>query len=253
MSNAYRMDQIYTLLLRKGSATVTELAEQFQVTPTTIRRDLLEMEERNMIYRTRGSAFLRGSGYADSASRVNVFAEEKKRIAAAAAKFISTGMSIALDSGSTVSTLAAQLIGDESLGNIDFITHSPEIALQISKRFNVSIPGGSITPNNEFMVGVEVEEFYKKINVDISFLGSTGVFNCSGLTVSYPLQLPVKKYSALCGDKRVALLDSSKYTRRGIYVFCEFSELDTLITVETEENKPQLERIAKQGVDIILV
>lgn len=249
MSNSYRLDQIYNHLLHHKSATVDDLAGIFQVTPTTIRRDLLVLEERALIYRTRGSAYL----LENSASEANIFVEEKKRIADAAAKYVTSGMSIALDSGSTVETLALQLINDPNKINLDFVTHSPTIALQVCKRFNVSIPGGSLVPNSEFMVGLEVEEFYKKINVDVAFLGSTGVSNCSGLTVSYPLQLQVKKYSSLCADKRIALLDSSKFSRRGIYVFCDFKNIDTLITVKTSENELQLERISDMGVEVILV
>ena len=71
--------------------------------------------------------------------------------------------------------------------------------------------------------------------------------------VSYPLQLSVKKYSALCADKRIALLDSSKFSRRGIYTFCDFQDIDILITVQTKENEAQLSRIADQGVEIVLV
>ena len=249
MGNTYRLDQIYSILLQKGSATVTDLAESFHVTPTTIRRDLLELEERKLIFRTRGSAFLLENGKYGS----SIFQEEKRRIGAAAAKYVSNGMSVALDSGSTVATLVDYLIDDPSLFNVDFVTHSPETAIRACRRFNVSIPGGSLLPNSEFMVGIEAEEFYKKINVDIAFLGSTGVYNCTGLTVSYPLQLSVKKYSALCADKRIALLDSSKFSRRGIYTFCDFQDIDILITVQTKENEAQLSRIADQGVEIVLV
>ena len=249
MANSYRLDQIYNMLLQEKTVTVEELSNYFHVTPTTVRRDLLELEDRKLIYRTRGAAFLLDNGV----SETNIFVEEKKRIAAAAAKYVCPGMSFSLDSGSTITTLAQRLIEDPNLTNVDFVTHSPRVALCLCQRFNVSIPGGSLPANSEFMVGLEVEEFYKKINVDVAFLGSTGVFNCAGLTVSYPLQLPVKKYSALCADKRIALLDSSKFSRRGIYVFCDFKDIDTLITVKTPENESMLSRIADQGVEIVLV
>jgi len=121
-----------------------------------------------------------------------------------------------------------------------------------AREFNVSIPGGAIFNKMDTMIGLEVEEFYKNINVDIAFLGSTGVYNCAGLTLSYPVQLLVKKSSALCADKRIAVLDSSKFIRRGIYVFCDWSQIDILITVKTDENKEQLDRIAKHGVEIVL-
>lgn len=247
LNNSYRLDQIYTYLLHKGTATVEELARKFCVTQTTIRRDLLVLEEQNMICRTRGSASL-----LDADKTEATFQEEKKRIAAAASQFIFSGMSLALDTGSSVSTLLDYIMNVAPLSDINIITHSPRTAIQASNAFNVSIPGGSLVSNNDFMVGVEVEEFYKKVNVDVAILGSTGVYNCAGLTVSYPLQLPAKKNFVACADKRIALLDSSKFIRRGIYVFCDFRDIDILVTVKTDENKEQLERIADFGVEIVL-
>lgn len=248
MSNAYRLNQIYAMLLRNDQASIDELAETFRVTPTTIRRDLLKLEERQLIFRSRGMAYVRGATEDTS----NIFDEEKKRIAVKAAKIVSNDITLALDSGSTVGAVVQHLLNDESITVLDIITHSLPTAQLASRKFNVSIPGGAVFAKMDTMIGLEVEEFYKKINVDVAFLGSTGVYNCSGLTLSYPIQLLVKKGSANCADKRVAVLDSSKFIRRGIYVFCEWREIDVLVTVKTDENEEQLDRIAKQGVDIIL-
>ncbi len=249
MSNAYRLDQICTYLIHREKASVDELASEFHVTPTTIRRDLLVLEDQGLILRSRGYAAI-----AETPDRSSLFLQdEKKRIAKAASKFISQDMSISLDSGSTVSTFVDELLTRNDLGRINIVTHSPKIAIQAAKMFNVSLLGGSLLPNFDFVVGYDVEQYYRSIHVDLAVLGSTSVCNCSGLTVDYPLQLNVKRFAAASASKRIALLDSSKYFRRGIYVFCEFSNLDTLITVQTDENSQQLDQIAKQGVDIILV
>ena len=61
----------------------------------------------------------------------------------------------------------------------------------------------------------------------------------------------VKRALLSSASKKVALVDSSKFLSRGIYTYCSFRELDTLITVRTEENAPVLDEIAKQGVEII--
>jgi len=249
MSNAYRLDQIYNILLKKKSATVEDLANSFHVTPTTIRRDLLELEERKLIYRTRGSAFLLESRIADA----NIFMEEKRRIAAAAANYVANGMTIILDSGTSTMALAQEIVENPDLTYVNFISHSVKIAMDVAQRFHVSVPGGVLTPHTEFLVGVETEEFYKNISVDVAFLGSLGVCNCNGLTVSNPLHLPVKQHSARCAARRIALLDSGKFSNRGIYTFCEFKDIDTLITVKTKDNEAQLQQIADLGVDIVLV
>ena len=59
VSNSYRLDQIYVMLLRNDKARKS-WRRSFRVTPTTIRRDLLILEERQLIYRSRGMAFVRG-------------------------------------------------------------------------------------------------------------------------------------------------------------------------------------------------
>mgnify|MGYP000772548353 CR=1 FL=1 len=251
MSNSYRLDQIYSLLLRNGKASVDELAQCFNVTSTTIRRDLLLLEDRGLIYRTRGYAYIVDS---NALSTSGILEEEKKRIAEAAMNYVQLPMSIAMDSGSTVYAVCDELINRFSTNQnhmLDIVTHSLSIALRASKYFQVSMPGGAVMQDT--LVGVDVSDFYQKINVDLTFLSSTGVNNCNGLTVSYPLQLSVKEKTAACAKKRIAVLDSSKFIKRGIYTFCNFKDIDIMITVETDDNKEQLDYIYKQGVDIVTV
>lgn len=248
MSSTYRLDRIYSLLLRNGRATVEDLAQNFHVTPTTIRRDLLLLEERGLIYRTRGYANILNTD-----DTINVFDTEKRRIAEAAMSFIQEEMTVAMDSGTTVEAICDCLVEKNSVRVLDIVTHSLKVAMRLGEYYRVSMPGGVMMSRYNALVGMDVENFYQNINVDIAFLGTTGINNCNGLTVSDPLQLEVKKRCVGCAAKRIAVANSSKYIRRGIYVFCDFSEIDTLITVKTEENAHQLEQIAKKGVDIVLV
>lgn len=248
MKNSYRLDQIYSILLKTRTATVEQLATQFHVTPTTIRRDLLVLEEQGLIYRTRGYANI-----LETNDTANVFEAEKDRIAKSAVKFINDDMTVAMDSGSTVRAICDCLIKENSIQSLDIVTHSLDVAMRLGGTYRVSMPGGVMMASYNALVGMNVENFYRDINVDVAFLGTTGINNCNGLTVSDPLQLEVKKRCVQCAGKRIAVATSSKYLRRGIYVVCDFSEIDVLITVKTPENEPMLERISKKGVDIILV
>jgi DeoR/GlpR family transcriptional regulator of sugar metabolism len=178
---------------------------------------------------------------------------EKRRIAEAAVGFIEEEMAIAMDSGTTVEAICECLVDKRSVHALDIVSHSLKVAMKLGEYYRVSMPGGVMMSRYNALVGMDVENFYQKINVDIAFLGTTGINNCNGLTVSDPLQLEVKKRCVQCAAKRIAVVNSSKYIRRGIYEFCDFSEIDTLITVKTEENATQLEQIAKKGVNIVLV
>ena len=250
MFNSLRLDQIYSLLLKKGTVTVCELADTFHVTPTTIRRDLLILEEQKLIYRSRGGASLRE---AEDTSK-DILRAEKIRIAKKAAQFVEPNMALNLDSGSTNRFLAEELLCDERFRyeELNIVTYSLRTALTASQKFSVSIPGGAVFTAQDAMLGIEVENFYKKIGVDIAFVGSTGVRNCSGPTVCYPVQLPIKQAAANCGARRIVLLDSQKFIRRGVYVICDWQNIDTLITIQTSENEELLEKIAKCGTKIVL-
>ena len=250
MGNSYRIDKIYTLLLNRDKVSVEELSEMFQVTPTTIRRDLIAMEEQGIASRTRGYAI----SCADTKRVVglDIFHDEKKRIANMAKTFVNSGMTLALDSGSTVQAISEAMAESPNL-NLDIVTNSLPIALKISPYFRVSMPGGSVLPANAALAGIDVDNFFSNIHVDLAFLGTTGIYGCNGLTVSYPLHMSVKKNIVSCANKRIAVLDSSKFIRRGIYTFCDFKDLDVMITVKTTENEAQLREIEKQGVELVLV
>lgn len=259
MGKSYRSNQIYSALSKRQTISVQELAENYNVTPTTIRRDLISLEEQGLISRSRGYVHLKS---ADPGPGATIFADEKLRIADAAAAFVEPAMSVALDSGSTVYAICEKLITRfdnkeksyrPSLGQqeINLVTNSLSVALRCSLFLNVSVPGGAV--NGDVLFGIDTERFYSEIKVDVVFLGTTGIQSCEGLTVPNPMMLPVKRGLASCAKKRIAVLDSSKFERRGIYTFCNFEDIDVMITVETEENKPQLEEIAKKNVEIITV
>lgn len=256
MVNSYRINQIYSSLNKNNTLSIKELAESYNVTPTTIRRDLLCLEEQGLISRSRGFVHLKTP---DPGPNSNIFAEEKVRIAEAAIKYVKPAMSIALDSGSTVYAICEKLITCfdtkksyqpfASSQDINLVTNSLSVALRCSPYLNISMPGGSV--NGDVMFGIDTERFYSEIRVDVAFLGTTGVLRSDGLTLPNLMMLPVKRNLASCAQKKIAVLDSSKFSRCGIYTFCNYRDLDVLITVETEENKPQLEEIAKQNVEIV--
>lgn len=251
MSNSYRIEKIYDLLLVRKKVSVNELAEMFHVTPTTIRRDLIAMEEKGLAGRMRGFAV----AISDTAREagVNLFVEEKRRIAEAAKKYVKNGMSLVLDAGTTVETFAETLVEDGAIDDLDIVTNSLAIGLKTGRHFRVAMPGGIVLSNSACLVGMDVESFFSNIHVDVAFLGTTGIEGSDGLTVSYPLHLTVKKQMVACARKRIALLDSSKFSFTGIFTFCNFSDLDVMITVKTDSNEKDLEEIASRGVELVLV
>lgn len=252
MNSTERQDQIFTLLETYEKMSVADLAEHFNVTETTIRRDLVIMEEKNQIVRRRGFALLPDRGYGMTLLRRNTFQEEKQRIAEKAVSMLRYGSTIAMDSGTSVTEVAHLMKAKCQDYSLDIVTSSLQIAYECCRTFRTSMPGGYIHGDELCVAGMSAVDFFHTVSTDIAFIGSTGIYKSNGLTVSYPLMRDVKCALMSCATKKVALLDSSKYQTRGIYTFCSFEELDTLITVKTEQNAPILDEIAKRGVEIIL-
>lgn len=247
-----RVEHIYRLLQSREQMSVPELAKLMQVTETTIRRDLLLMEEKGLIQRRRGYAMLPNKEGLKRFNPSDLFREEKLRIAKKAAAYVTSNTSLALDSGSTVSAVVKCLQDNPDIRGLDVITPSLNIAATTCESYRVSIPGGFVLAGEVCVGGIDVTDFFSKVHADIAFLGSTGVYNSDGLTVSYPLMRSVKEALVACATTKIALLDTSKYHSRGIYTFCDFDTLDILITIETPENAHILEKISKHGVEIVL-
>lgn len=251
MNGSYRIEEIYTMLLHRGRVSIAELAEKFQVTKTTIRRDLISMEDRGLAVRIRG--------YALSCSDTNrkldqeLYGEEKRRIAEAALKYIRNASSLALDAGSTVQTIANLLLESAHLTQLSIVTNDLSVALKLSDKFRVCLPGGVLLPGSGTLVGEDVDHYFSDIMIDVAFLGTTGVRDCPGLTVSYPLHQSAKKSLVACANKKIAVLDQSKFYGRGVFTYCKFEDLDVLITVETKENSERIKQIEDLGVEVVLV
>ena len=150
MSTSYRIEKIYDLLLVRGKISVNDLAEMFHVTPTTIRRDLIVMEEKGLARRVRGYAL----AVHDTKRQpdLRLFKEEKRRIAEAAKSFVRNGMSLALDTGDTVRTVAEVLIESPDITDLDIVTNALLTAIKMGEHYRVSMPGGIVLSSSAALV-----------------------------------------------------------------------------------------------------
>ena len=101
-----------TALLRERSyLPVGELCRRFGISEATARRDLVALTEQKAIVRTFGGGAMADYDrrFTPFADRLKVSPRAKARIAVAAASLITPGMTVFLDAGTTVSTVAERL------------------------------------------------------------------------------------------------------------------------------------------------
>src|SRR3954471_13092958 len=128
-----RKHAIYMLALREGSVDVADLARRFGVTTETIRRDLSDMQERQLLRRVHGGAvpLERISHEPMVAARDVVNAEEKLRIATRAVEEVPERGSVIIDSGSTTQRLADVFPVDR---DVHVVTNSLTAGVTLSRR-----------------------------------------------------------------------------------------------------------------------
>ena len=111
-----RREEIYHLAVTTGLASVEELSARFEVTASTIRRDLALLNGQGRLARTYGGAMALGAHpEASLRQRTGEAFEQKHAIARWAASVIRPGENILLDAGSTVGALAHELRGFDKL------------------------------------------------------------------------------------------------------------------------------------------
>ncbi|NEA04843.1 DeoR/GlpR transcriptional regulator, partial [Streptomyces sp. SID10116] len=126
-----RQQEILRLARDGGRVDVLSLAEEFQVTAETIRRDLKALDRAGLVRRVHGGAIPAGrlDFEPDLAEREGTAADEKDRIARAGLAELPAEGSVVLDAGSTVARLAAAL---PLASTLTVVTHSLPTAARLA-------------------------------------------------------------------------------------------------------------------------
>ena len=113
-----RQSKIVKRIETWGFATIEALAQEFDVSAQTIRRDIIQLEKHRMLQRFHGGAGMpRDSVRLGYSQKKGAAVEGKQRIGAAAAALILDGSAVFLDAGTTVEAVAQALAGRENLDN----------------------------------------------------------------------------------------------------------------------------------------
>lgn len=226
-----RRDKILELLQEDGSAKVIGLARMFKVSEVTIRQDLEKLESEGLIIREHGGAFLKN--VEDSVRAFTLFnqtnMEKKAVIGKVAAGLIESGETIILDSGSTTTEIAKNLIGKKG---ITIITNALNIALILGAEpgIEVIVTGGEFKPPTLSLTGQKAADFFENLHVDKLFLATAGISLRSGLTYPSLSDIVVKKAMIEAADTTYLVADSSKIGKNAFASLGALSLIDYIIT-----------------------
>jgi len=250
MFSEERQIKISVLLKEKSSIKVSELSNIFNVSESTIRRDLREMEEKGLLTRTHGGAVNTEKTNFELSFKEK---EDKKHaeklyIGKIAAALIEDGDTIILDSGTTTLQIARYI----KAKNITVITNSIDIASELSVRKDIEliVTGGALRVTTRAMVGPITEGVLKSFKVDKAFIGANGISIEEGITTPNIMEAYIKKEMMKAASKVILAADSSKFNQVSFSVICPARAVDLIIT-SSDLNEDVIEQYKEIGVEII--
>lgn len=230
MNATKRRMELFACLQAEGSVSVNALAERFDVSAMTIRRDFALFERQGLITTNYGGATLKqGAGIEPSFSlKLGQMRDAKRRIAQQAASYIQNGDTVLLDCGSTT----LEVIHYLGRKKITLITGSwPAIsALHGNPRVTLYLAPGQYDAVSAGVTGAMAIEFFRRFHADIVFMGTQGFCPNHGVTVPDPVDASVKEALLQQGKQKVLLADSSKLGQRFLSRYARFGQFDTIIT-----------------------
>lgn len=248
-----RKTAILELLNKNARVDVQELSRYFDLSESTIRRDLKELEESQLLKRTHGGAVLFQSvTFEPSFIEKEVqFQIEKKAIAKEAAKCIQNGESILLDSGTTTFYLAQEL---RNFSSLQVVTNSILCANELKDvpGIEVVLCGGFLRSETLALVGPLAEICFDQIRVDKSFIATNGVDVQNGLTTPNLTEASTKKKMIECAEKVILITDHSKIGQVTFARFADIHEINYLIT-DNAAPKNVVKQISEAGITVRIV
>lgn len=225
-----RREKIVEIVSNRGETSVETLADELDVSGSTIRRDLTELSSEDVLERTYGGAAPKHRVHAEKAYRRRTVKhlDEKSLIAEQAVEEIHPDEVVFFDSGTTTFQIAKKAPAD---GSFSAVTNSPLQALELGQGDGrVTLTGGRYREQTKVLVGPEAESFLQKSNFDLAFLGTSGIDRSGALSVPNEDEAYIKEL-VIENSRRVVLTAvTSKLGEQYFREFGHLSDVDLFIT-----------------------
>jgi DeoR/GlpR family transcriptional regulator of sugar metabolism len=240
---------------RNGRADVAQLADEFQVTVATIRRDLLIMESEDLIYRTHGGAIKRVQPSLWETTtlqeRLIQHKEEKDRIADLVEQLVHDGDSIMIDGGSTTLCVAKKLTSKRKMLIVTNTSTIGETLVEVNDN-KVILTGGELIKGTNATNGIAAEQSIKQYRVDKAIVSVSGFLLDGGFFTANPSEAEIKRLMLISAKEKIIVADSSKIGIPALCFVCDFADIDKLVT-DKDISKAALDQLKKAGVEVFTV
>lgn len=248
MNFQLRKQKILALLASKGEVATGELAQALGISEITIRRDLNQLSDDGLLYRTHGGA-IPASIPEQPYEFVNKAAANqaaKDKICRKAAAQINDGDIIFMDCGSTVFRLC-QFIRNKK---IKVITNSLPVIFELQhSAVSLNIIGGEYDEARQAIHGTMATEHIRRYKAGKAFIGVDGL-SAQGLFAHSEKEAAIATALATQSGYTYLLCDAGKIGKTS---YLNFAGLELVDAVITDADPAELKFCKKKGVAVISV
>lgn len=241
-----RRKAILDALALSGKVSVTQLSQDLDTTPITIRSDLNAMAQEGLLIRVQGGAVsapaTKSIGNAQTANL-----KEKKALAAAVARIIKDGDTLFVNSGTTMEQVAAALEGHS---NINIVTNSLSVATIAGEipSFRVILLGGEINSQFGFTYGGDALAQLENYTANWAILSVDGINATCGITTCHAEEALVNRAMINNARKTMIVADHTKIGKAGFARVC-----DKLDNVQVVTNSTDTANLEKNNIAVVTV
>lgn len=225
-----RRNSILEIIHEKKSVLVSDMAKKFNVTEETIRRDLILMEEKGLLTRTHGGAFIQDGveNSVDYELRMTTCINVKQSIAKVTEKLVNNGDSIFLDCSTTAYYVASVI----KYKRITVVTNSWLIAneLMSSPSVKLILIGGEYSPENKSFEGLRTIQEINNYFFDKCFISCRSLSKQYGVSDSLESLMAIRSKVLQKSKERYLIVDNNKFDRDSFYFLAEIGSFNAIIS-----------------------
>ena len=250
MRQAERQLKVQEIFENEEFVNLEDLCERFHASKSSIRRDLIVLEQKRVLRRVHGGAIsLQVRDEMLDFKRLSVSCpDEKVRIGKVAASLIKDGQTVILGGGSTVVEVAKNLTSKL----IQIVTNSIPVTQVFgdSKQAEVTLTGGYLYPRLGVQLGPICEEMLNSVSADVLIMGIGGV-TASGISDSNSLIVESLRAMIRAARKVVIVADRSKFGKDSMIHVATLNDIDQIVSDRDLDSEFQ-QMLRSNEVDCIL-
>jgi DeoR/GlpR family transcriptional regulator of sugar metabolism len=229
LSKRQRQERILERLGSDVTVRISTLAEQFDVTTETIRRDIDNLTDKGLVDRTYGGAASKSlsSEPAMEQRRLKQVAE-RERIGSYAASLVDPGDVVMIDAGSTTLHFARALASRDI--ELTVLTNCLPVAYTLGpvSGIRVMLCPGEFRETEGGLYGEETVAYLDRFLANKAVIGAGGLVSSEVTDVDFQAS-SVKRKMIERATESILLLDHSKYDAHLFSTVCHVSLLDNVV------------------------